>query len=71
VALLNVALVLAALAAAADGKSAVDEPALIAGLTQAADLEHVESRSTLGGVVRLLAGGVEALYQFAAGHRPS
>lgn len=66
VAILNAALSLAALAAREQGSPAVDERSLVAGLTEAADLEHAQSGGTLGAIVGVLTGGVEALYLFAA-----
>lgn len=65
-ALLNAGLRLGALAAHARGSSAVDEADLVAGLAEAADLEHAPSRGVLGGLLNVLAGGVEPAYQFAA-----
>ena len=66
VAILNAALSLAAMAAHAKGSPVVDEAAFVAGLSEASDLEHAQSGGALGAIVGVLAGGVEALYQFAA-----
>jgi hypothetical protein len=63
VATLNAALALAA-CASADGT--LDETALLAGLNQAADIQHAEARSAVR-MLGLLGGGVESLHVFASG----
>lgn len=67
VALLNVALLLAAMRAGRDGRPTADASDLMAGLTEAADLAHAEPEGALGSILATLAGGVDALDLFAAG----
>jgi lysine-N-methylase len=67
VALLNVALVLAAMRAGRAGRGAATADDLTEGLTEAADLEHADQAGALGSFVATLSGGVEALHLFAAG----
>jgi hypothetical protein len=63
---LNAASALAAMRADAEGRSLSNAVDLTAGLTEAADLGHAEGR-LLRNMLGSLAGGLEALHQFAAG----
>jgi Fe-S-cluster containining protein len=64
-ALLNVALVLAAMRAGRAGRAVADASDLAEGLMEASDLAHVGEEGALGSLVATLAGGVEALWAFA------
>jgi hypothetical protein len=65
VALLNVALVLAAMRAGRAGRAAATAQELTDGLMEAADLEHADQGGMFGSFVATLSGGVEALHAFA------
>jgi hypothetical protein len=67
VALLNVALLLAAMRAGQGGRASAGPSDLTEGLLEASDLAHAEPEGLLGSIVVTLAGGVDALHLFAAG----
>ena len=67
VALLNVALLLAAMRAGRGGRASAALPDVTEGLLEASDLAHAEPEGLLGSIVATLAGGVDALHLFAAG----
>jgi hypothetical protein len=64
VAYLNAACVVAAMHAAAAGKSRVDAESLTQGLLASGDLSHTDSGGRLSGLLTTFAGGLEALRLF-------
>ena len=65
IALLNVACLLAAQRAGQDGRRAVAEPDLVAGLLEAGDLAHVAPGGLAGRLLSTFAAGPESLFLFA------
>lgn len=66
VALLNAALLIAAMRAARAGRPAAGASDVSEGLMEACDLAHADQGGALGSLLATLAGGVDALWRFSA-----